>query len=153
MKIMFFENLYETTQTIRFQKQLELELPHIKFIIAGTVKYFENRLKKIQFDAFILDIMTIEMNIRKYDTKELVNRKDVGIELLRRIRASIYKNQNADALIIMRSARAIEATVRSICKREGANHIFRPGGDDLKIISNLKKAFPKDEPQLELPFK
>ena len=153
MRIMFFENLIEVYQTERFQNELKLELPNIKFELAGTVSVFEDHLKNQHFNAFILDILTIECDIRNFKTKEIVDKRDVGIELLKRIKdGNYYKNQSNQSIVIMRSARAIEPAVRSTCKREGARYVFRPGKDDQKIIHILKKLYPPKKLQRNLPF-
>lgn len=135
MNIIFFEDAYTQRITINFVRILQYELPWVNFYQANNFNQFEELMTLEVFDIFILDIITpISIN---HD----VPSSRTGIELLRRIKSGEYPNQKRNAIVIMRTARAQEVDIRNICHDNGADHCYRAGFDDFKIIDEIRNIY------------
>jgi len=137
MNIICFEDEYLEDTNIIFLSALEMEIPNNAISSASSVEKFENLLKKIKFDIYILDIMASE-DLTNFSDGKKIHQTYVGLELVKRIRYGYYQNQNKEAPIFLRSARARELKVINIAKKLNVKYIMVPGRDDFEIINTIK---------------
>jgi CheY-like chemotaxis protein len=142
MMLLIFDDEYEDEVNVLFLKNIKIFFPKIKIRDPARVQLVESILNSNSFDIIILDIMSQELNLRSLENNELVKRKFVGIELLKRIRSGFYKMQNRDVPIIMRTARATEPEIKSLCIQYGANDCIPPSEDD-SIIDMIRTYYDK----------
>jgi len=136
MKIIFFEDDYKNPLNINFRKYIEKEIDGVTLDFAAKVKRFEDHLNKEIYDIFILDVMAPE-NLTN-EQGRLIDKIDIGLELLNRLNNNYYPNQKDNPLVFIRSARARDYTFISACKRMNATYIFPPGEKDFKIVDIIK---------------
>lgn len=139
MKVLFFDDDKTNLSNVLLAKRILYEIPNIILKQPHSFQIFEKRMQEGGFDVIILDIMGAQSNITSLEGKGKVMGNTIGIEMLKRIRASVYSNQKHDVLIIMRSARARQSRIREICDEHGSDHFFAPGNDDDQIIEILKE--------------
>ncbi|MFA6089889.1 MAG: hypothetical protein WC755_08580 [Candidatus Woesearchaeota archaeon] len=138
MRILIFDDAFSLNGYILFENEILLEMPDISIKSAHNFYAFEKELKLGNFRAIILDIMGADTKISSIENGEKILSDFLGIEMLQRIRSGLYPKQDKDVVIIMRTARADEPDICSLCIAEGANYIFPPGEFDSQIIEILQ---------------
>jgi hypothetical protein len=139
MNVIFFDDSINSMENKILISRIRIELPNVTLFPAYSLKFFEDKIKRIFVHTIILDIMAAETNIRSFRTNKRVRSARLGIELLERVRGGYYPKQDSKIPIIMRTARADDDKVISECEQYEANLICLPGSDDSRIIEYLNE--------------
>ena len=91
MNIIIYENERKKSTNQLFFYELNFFFPNWLIQNFARVDLFEKQLQKTIFDAFILDVMGNETDLKGSDGK--VSRTNIGMELLKRLRKKHYPKQ------------------------------------------------------------
>lgn len=115
--------------------------PNVDVFTAGSYAIFKERVKKKQYDIFILDIMGAKESEEDEINGSLINEDEIGLTMLTELRSGMYPIQNTDVPIIIRSAKGDEYRIQSICRKHDVEHVFYPSTESNKLIIEILKNY------------
>lgn len=140
-RIFLFDDYPVASETLLFRSLLEVEAEkhslNLHWDEEKSFSAFERRIREIEYDILILDIMAKRIGPMKWNSTGHEIPEDLtGIGILQNCRLGKYGHRYRTCPIFMRSARGEPYVVR-MSMNEGANAYHRIGVEDKELVDRI----------------